>query len=130
MRTSGLAILLIILGTFLTSTAQIFYKTGADRLSLSFVNMLTNFYLPVGVFIYILAGVLMLVAFKHGEVSVLYPIFATSYIWVMLSSRFFFGEAFNMHRWIGVGIIVFGITLVSIGGNKKKEQAIESGEVV
>jgi drug/metabolite transporter (DMT)-like permease len=90
---------------------------GANRLTWS--SWYTNWFIPVGIILYIIAGVLLIIALRAGEVSVLYPVFATSFIWVLILSKVIFGEPFTSQKWIGVGIIIFGITLISIGSHRQ-----------
>ena len=51
-------------------------------------------------------------------ISVLYPIIATSYIWVALLSTFFFAEVMNLYKWIGIFFIISGVVFVSMGSKK------------
>ncbi len=103
------ALALMVFTTLLTTLAQFFLKTGLALLP----SIFTNVSLLAGVLLYVLGAALMIFAFKGGEVSVLYPIIATSYVWVALVSHFFLHEQVHMFRWIGIGIIVLGIILVS-----------------
>lgn len=122
MATKAWAIILMFIVTILTSIAQILYKLGVDKMaSFSFYSIITNYILIGGIIVYGIAAILMLIAFKGGEVSVLYPIIATSYIFVSLLSAYFFNESMNLFRWLGVLSILFGICLISIksGGNVK-----------
>lgn len=125
MKTKWWAILLIVFATFLTTAAQIAYKIGANKLALDFNKLITNYFLPVGLILYCIAGVILIISLKHGDVSVLYPIFATSYIWVMLLSRIIFDDKFNTLKITGVAIILFGIILLSIGGNRRSAMKLE-----
>ena len=68
----------------------------------------------------ILGAFIMITAFKGGEVSVLYPIIATSYIWVSLMSAYFFKENLNLFRWIGIFVIISGIIFISVGSKEKE----------
>ena len=120
MPTKTWAIGLMILCTAFTSTAQVFYKFGADRLEFNFISLLTNFPLIIGMILYIIGAVIMITAFKGGEVSVLYPIIATSYIWVSLMSIYFFNESLNIFRWLGIFVIIAGIIFISIGSKQKE----------
>jgi undecaprenyl phosphate-alpha-L-ara4N flippase subunit ArnE len=61
----------------------------------------------------------MITAFKGGDVSVLYPIVATSYIWVSLLSMYFFNENLNLFRWVGISVILTGIIFISIGSRER-----------
>ncbi len=120
MPTKAWAIGLMILTTIFTSTAQVFYKLGADKLQFNLVSIITNLPLITGMALYIIGAVIMITAFKGGEVSVLYPIIATSYIWVSLLSSYFFNETINLFRWVGIFIIIAGIISISLGSKEKE----------
>jgi len=124
MKTKPWAVCLIALGTLFTTAAQIFYKTGANRLALS--NWYINWHIPAGIILYIIAGILLITALKGGDVSVLYPVFATSFIWVIIFSRYIFGEPFTFQKWAGVAVIILGITLISVGSHRQ-HAALEFG---
>ena len=96
------AIMLMVLCTIFTSSAQIFYKMGANRLTFDIISILTNWQLILGMILYGLGAVLVIIALRGGEVTVLYPILTSSYIWVSLGSVYFFGEKMNALKWIGV----------------------------
>lgn len=109
--TKGWAIGLVLLTTFLTSAAQFFLKTAVA----SFPVIFTNVPLLIGVFLYAIGSAILILAFKGGEVSVLYPIVATSYLWVALISYFFLAEQVHFLRWTGIGVIIIGISLIGFG---------------
>ena len=72
--------------TLLTTGAQLLYKPGMDMLVLSPLlslpfRILTNWLLVGGLSLYVLGAFLMIHSFRGGEVSTLYPIFSTSYVW-------------------------------------------------
>ena len=121
MTTKAWAVGLMILTTIFTSVAQVFYKFGAAKLEFSFISLITNYQLIIGVVLYVLGAVIMITAFRGGEVSVLYPIIATSYIWVSLMSIWFFKESVGFFRWVGVFVIIAGIVLVNLGSKKTIE---------
>ena len=110
--------------TIFTSFAQVFYKKGADVLEFSLIGILKDYYLFIGIILYIIGAIIMIYAFKKGEVTVLYPIITLSYIWVSLLSVYFFGEIMNFYKWIGVFIIVIGISLIGIGSKKNKSKVL------
>jgi len=109
----------MLITTVLTSFAQVFYKKASSKLSLDLIALITNYDLIIGIFLYLVAAVLMITAFKGGEVSILYPIVATSYIWVSLLSIYFFNETINVYKWLGVIAIFFGVALTGLGSNKE-----------
>ena len=131
MKTKSLAILLIIIASILTSLAQVAYKFAADWIVYTnIISFLTNYPFIIGLFLYGTAGVFLVKSFKRGDVTVLYPLFASSYILVILFSHYIFGEVITSYKWIGVAVIIFGITLVSIGSKKKSSaMAYDAGAV-
>ncbi|MBS3136256.1 hypothetical protein J4401_04825 [Candidatus Woesearchaeota archaeon] len=120
MKTKNWAIALMVMTTIFTSTAQIFYKLGAQKLEFNIIGILTNYHLFIGLAIYATASVMMITAFKGGELSALYPIIATSYIWVGVLSIFIFQEALSILRWLGILTIFLGVIFVGIGSKHTK----------
>ena len=126
MKTKLWAIILMIITTILTSSAQIFYKLAAPRLEWNLFALITNYYLLIGMSLYIIGAVLMITALKGGDLSVLYPIVATSYIWVGLFSSYLFHESLNIMRWLGIAAIFFGVIFIGVG-SREKEVIKEAG---
>ncbi len=124
MTTKLWAALLVLFTTLLTSSAQLLYKKGADILTYDIIGILTNYYIIVGILLYAIGGILIIIAFRGGEVSVLYPIIATSYIWVSLLSIKFLGEIMNLFKWIGIISIILGIALIGYGSKDSLPSAI------
>ena len=115
MATKLWAALLVLFTTILTSSAQILWKKGSATLTFDILGLLTNYYLIGGIFLYVVGGTLLIISFRGGEVSVLYPIIATSYIWVSFLSIKFLGEVMNVFKWIGITSIIAGIILIGYG---------------
>ena len=124
MATKLWAALLVLFTTLLTSSAQILYKIGSATLSFDIIGLFTNYYLIGGILLYAVGGTLMILSFRGGEVSVLYPIIATSYIWVSGLSIFFLNESMNAFKWFGVVSIIFGIILIGFGSKDHVPGAI------
>ncbi len=120
MATKLWAALLILFTTLLTSSAQLMYKFGSNTLDPSIIGILTNQYLIIGVLLYVIGGALLIIALRGGELSVLYPLIATSYIWVSFLSIYFLNESMNPWRWAGVITIVLGIASIGYGSQEHK----------
>lgn len=114
--------------TLLTSTAQILWKLGSESLTFDIFSIITNWYLILGIGLYAIGGTLMIISFRGGDVSVLYPIVATSYIWVSFLSIWFLGETMNIFKWAGVMIIFSGIVMIGFGS--KKQSAVDAAGVI
>ncbi len=113
MKTTKRAILLILFTSFCAGTGQLFLKYA---MSLPFF---LNFYLLEWFFLYMIAIILMTLAFREGEISVLSPFLATSYVWVILVSPFFIvTETITSFKIIGSVLVFIGVSLIGIGARK------------
>jgi multidrug transporter EmrE-like cation transporter len=52
---------------------------------------------------------------RHGELSVLYPMVSLGYVWTLVWSRLFFKEPFTREKFLGLGLVLFGIVLLGLG---------------
>ena len=130
MSTKSWAVLTILFTTLLTSSAQILWKIGAPRLSFNLAAILTNYHFIGGVLLYIVGGVLLIISLRGGELSVLYPLIATSYIWVSFLSVKFLGENISFLRILGIASIIAGISFIGYGSkwdNAKSEKSRRDG---
>lgn len=118
MGTSWKAFVLAFFTTLFTSTAQILYKIGAPSLSLTVKGTLLNPPFMIAWVLYGLGALVMIAALKGGEVTVLYPVVASSYIWVLVLSNRLFGEAINGWKIAGIVIIIAGIACISWGSRE------------
>ena len=118
MATKLWAMGLVLVCTLLTSSAQIFYKKSIETLSWNILSIITNVNLITGMALYLIGAVLLILSFRGGEVSVLYPIIATSYIWVSFLSIYFLRELMTPFKWVGVFTIVAGIALIGFSSKK------------
>ncbi len=106
--------------TLLGAAAQIFMKTGANAITHPGVTgILTSLPLMTGYCLYGLSTVLLVVALKDGELSLLYPIIALTYVWVTILSVLIFREALNPFKILGIGTIVLGVCVLGRGGTRR-----------
>jgi len=119
MNTTKKAIALILLSSLSAGIGQLFWKKAAFTLSTNLISFL-NIYLIMGIALYLVATVFMVLAFREGELSVLHPFLATSYVWVIIVSALIFTtEILTFQKVVGAIIIFFGVTLIGLGGKKK-----------
>ena len=123
----GRGFLLMIACTIFTSAGQLLWKAGSLQITFLKPSTFFNFPFIVGCASYVVGSILMILAFKKGELSVLYPVVATSYVWVSILAPFFFpSEAMNGWKWVGVLLILFSISFLGLGSSRLKteEEAI------
>ena len=126
MKTHWWAIVLIIATTIFVTIAQYFFKIAAELTYVfTYPEILSLWPLLAGFVSYGIGAVLMIAGFKGGEVTVLYPIVATSYVWVVLMAAFVFGESLTALKIIGSLVLVLGISFVAFGSKQKSALAYE-----
>ena len=108
------AIVFVLLATIFTTPGQFFYKLGAQRLPILWMN----WELALAVGLYVVAGIFFILALRYGAVTQVYPILSTTYVWITLAGIFFFNENVTMIHWIGVAIILAGVLFIIFGGKR------------
>jgi drug/metabolite transporter (DMT)-like permease len=106
-------LLLTALAAFIGSIGQLEFKQGANNLQWDIKMLLTNYHLIAGLVVYALSTVLYVYALNKENLSILYPIIATSYIWTLIFSKIFLKEPVGLTSWAGVFFILLGVTLIA-----------------
>lgn len=114
MATELWAIGLVILGTVVGAFGPILLKKASCELTLS-IKSLLNKNLLGGIALYGMATIVFIPALRGGELSVLYPFVALTYIWVSLLSVRFLKEKMNTQKWLGIAMIIVGVSLIGLG---------------
>lgn len=109
-------ILLMVFCTIFTSLGQILWKMGVERMVFGDVASYFNLTFVLGFISYGVGATFIVVALENGELSVLYPIVATSYVWVSLISPYLFHDFMNLWKWIGVFLILISVSLLGFSG--------------
>jgi drug/metabolite transporter (DMT)-like permease len=99
-----------VLGSF----GAVFLKLGAPRAGESLMGLL-NLRLLAGVALFLGSSVFYAMGIRGGQLSVLYPMVSLGYIWTLLWSKLFFGEAFTVTKLVGLGLILLGVFFVGLG---------------
>ena len=106
-------ILLTALSAFIGSIGQLEFKRGADNLQFDLKLLLTNYHIILGVAVYAISTALYLIALNKEQLSIIYPIAATSYIWTTIFSKIFLKEPVGLTSVIGIFFILLGVTLIA-----------------
>ena len=126
MKTKPWAILVVVVCTIFTALGSLFFKFSVMNFKFTIIGLITNYFLIIGLFFYFLGFVLLIWAFKHGELSVLFPIASLSFVWVAIFSFLFLSEQLNFFRIIGVlfivaGVVVLGRATDTLGFSKRSK---------
>lgn len=110
--------LLVSLCTIFGAAAQILMKTGtrglpaAGGIADTIHGIFTNPYLFAGYAMYGISAVLLILALRHGELSILYPVIALTYVWVAILSVVIFHEHMPPMRIAGIATVVAGVAVL------------------
>ena len=81
----------------------------------SFASLIKNYWLAIGVGLYLLSSVFFVMGVAQGELTILYPMVSLGYIWTILWARLFFKELFTLSKIAGLIMIIFGVALINFG---------------
>jgi len=115
MATELWAIGLVLAAQLIGSFGPIYLKRSSKRFGLSIKGIFLNKDLIIGIAFYAIGTVLFIPALRYGDLSVLYPMVATAYIWVSLLSIKMLGEKMNRNKWLGILVIIIGVMLIGFG---------------
>ena len=105
--------------TILGAGAQVLMKTGANQMvHPGLLGMLTNLPLMGGYCLYGISTVLLVIALKDGELSLLYPVIALTYVWVTVLSFLIFHDHINQWKLLGIVLILSGVGVLGRGGRR------------
>jgi undecaprenyl phosphate-alpha-L-ara4N flippase subunit ArnE len=85
-----------------------FWKMGANG---NWLILLAGFAL------YGIGALLMMVAYRFGNLSVLHPMLSMNYIFTIMIARFILGEDITLIKLAGTLIIIFGVVMIGGGDN-------------
>ena len=88
-------------------------KLGAARIQNGrMLDILFNPELWIGYSLYGVSTMLLVLALRKGQLSVLYPVISLTYVWVVILSMYVFKESMNMWKALGLTVIVAGVGML------------------
>ena len=115
------SLIIVLCSTVLIAAAQALIKSGTSELAASSslldtaIGILTTPKLFAGYALYGIVTVMMVLALRHAELSVIYPVIALSYVWVSILSVVMFHEVMNGFKLAGVAVIISGVAILGKG---------------
>jgi uncharacterized membrane protein len=107
------SVIMILAASLCGASGSYLYKTGAAAAGGTVMSYLANFRLLAGVLCYIAVMILFVAAFrKGGALTVLYPVYATTFIFAAIISLFAFGTPIRPTNLAGMTLLVTGIYLM------------------
>ena len=89
--------------TIFGAAAQVLIKTGASTLhGTGVMAMITNLHLLAGYSLYGFSTILLVLALRDGELSILYPVISLTFVWVTFLSTIIFLESLTFTTVLGI----------------------------
>jgi uncharacterized membrane protein len=114
MTTKLWAVALVLLGSVIGAFGSLYFKMGSDMVSRNIRELRRNYKLFYGFIFYGVSSILYMIGLRGGELSILYPLCSTGYIWIAILSVKFLGEKMNRWKWAGLFVIIVGIGVIGI----------------
>ena len=114
MKTPLSSMLLVLVASFIGSFGAVFLKMGSAKLH-GGLSQILNYRLAAGVGLYLLSTCFFIVAIRNGELTVLYPLVSLGYVWTMLWSKVFFKEPLTRQKFLGLFLILVGVSFIGMG---------------
>ncbi len=112
-----IVIFITLVAALIASLSQILFKsTITERFSgvKSVIRIFKKKKILLGLFGYVVSLIIYLFALKAAPLSVIYPTFASSFIFIVLFATLFLKEKITGARLVGVFLIFVGIFMISL----------------
>ena len=107
-----ISVILVLVAAVIGALGMLFFKKAMRRFSLR--ALLRNRYFYTGFLMAGMTMILVIIAYRHGEVSVLYPLYSTTYVWTLVFAVKYLKEPMNRSKWVGIMLIVLGALLLGL----------------
>lgn len=104
----------VIFSALLNATGQIFFKAARAAYSeASLLSLFTHVETWIGLAVYGVSAACWLWVLSRAPLSFAYPILSVTFPIVVCASAFLFSELILPLRWLGVGMIMVGVSLLA-----------------
>ena len=120
---SAAAMAFLMAGVLLNAAAQLLLKAGTNVLGVlsltretwpdTLLKMATQGYFALGIACYGISVFVWILGLSRVPVSIAYPLLSVGYVVNAVAAYYLFGEAVTATRWLGIGFIIVGVTLVA-----------------
>lgn len=115
MKTSLTSVVCFLAAAGFGALGQYLYKIGADKAGGGIVSYVVNWRIAAGVGCYVAVMALFIAGFKQGgQMHVLYPVYATTFIWAALIARWAFATPITVVNIAGMVLLVGGMFLMGM----------------
>ena len=114
LNTPALAIASVLIASALGGVAPFLFEHGSKQIEGRVTDFVLNPYIIAGMATYLAVMVFFTYAFRlGGTVKVLYPIYATTFIWAAVIAFFRHGSPIEPIHMAGMGLLMVGVVCMS-----------------
>ena len=112
--------ILVFFGVTLSALGALLLKLGAVEIQYNkslnqiIFQILFNWKIITGLIFYFIPALIWIVLLKRIELSFLQPLFSLVYVLTPMFAMIFLGETIPTMKWIGILIIIIGLTVATI----------------
>jgi uncharacterized membrane protein len=114
METELWAVALAFIAAVVSSVEAVFWKKGSGKIHRNIMSFIGNKYLFIAGFLALTGSATFITSLRGGDLSVLYPLSSVKYILIGLFSMWIFKEKMTTKKWIGVSLIIAGVSLIGM----------------
>ncbi len=110
-------IAITLVAAIIVAVAQYQFKRNLEKFHFNkghLIKLVKNKGILIGVGLYIISLLVYLVALHYGQLSFVYPTFASSFIFITLVSKYALKERVTLARACGILLILAGIAMVAL----------------
>lgn len=112
-----LVIFITLIAALLASFAQLLYKRGmSERIAKirHSLKLIRNKTIVIGAILYLVSLAIYLYALSNAPLSIVYPTFASTFIFISLISWLYLKERMNVKRIAGTLLVFLGVVIIAI----------------
>ncbi len=110
-------ICLTLIAAAIAATSQYLMKRSIHKFNINIkgiFSLFKNKFLILSILVYLVSLVFYLIALSSGELSFVYPTFASTFLFVFIIAKLKLNEPITLHRGVGLVLIVIGIIIVAL----------------
>jgi uncharacterized membrane protein len=112
-QSQTLPIILNLIAALFGAIGQYFYKLGAEKMKV--LPLWQNWSIALGVISFCFVMVLFVISYRlGGKISVVFPVYATTFIWGTLLEMVIDKHTLSLPQWIGTFLVIVGISMIAI----------------
>ena len=112
MKKKGLV--LVFTSTLIVALGQFLLKIGTESSFSSLYSIITNIPLLLGAFVYFIGSILFILSLNYSDLSIIYPVFALTFVWITLISYFILYEPLTLYKSMGILLIISGVSILGV----------------